>query len=70
MGIPICDKCARKELGKLYDNINKNYKFCFFCSCTICLEYSGNRYCIPELANKGESNLEAIKRYLSAEGIR
>lgn len=65
MGIPICDKCARGKLGYEYDKINKDHKFTFFVHCVVCNDYFKDKYCIPELERKGESGLDAIKRYLN-----
>jgi len=62
MGIPICDKCARGLEG--YKDIKKGYKFVFFVHCVVCGDYFEDKYCIPELAKTGESELAAIERYL------
>lgn len=67
MGIPICDDCAKKELGNDYNAINKTYMFVFFAHCVVCDDYFKENYCIPEKEKKGETGLEAIKRYLKGE---
>jgi len=64
MGIPICDKCAKRDLGTLYNKINKEYKFVLFANCIICKDRFNDKYCIPELQKDGETAFEAVKRYL------
>lgn len=62
MAIPICDDCAKRELGELYNKIN--YDYIFYTDCIACDDPHGKRYAIPEMEEPGESYLDAVKRYL------
>ena len=64
MAIPICDGCAKRELGDLYEVINFNSWFHVEC---ISCDKVNMVYAIPVYSKKEETGLEAVKRYLSKE---